>query len=121
MKKPMKVKRGLEKVITFTLTDADGNPVAIPDGYSVFFTIKRRNEVPVLNLGECVILDQEATPGAVTYLLTKETSNALVANEYYAEFCTVSPLNRREFYPNSDTPEKDYVRLKVSDSLAQPE
>ena len=121
MNQIIKLKRGAAKDIPFTLYDSANAKINLT-GATVYFTIKRGAETPVLMLGACTVAANQTTnKGEVSYSISAETTSLLVADEYDGEICVVDTDNNVEFYPNDDSKARDYLKIIVSDALAQPE
>lgn len=114
-----KIKRGEAKTVTFTVKDSANATVNLT-GASVYFTVKRDNEEPIIDLGVCTLANQTTNRGEASYAITDTESLAMVNNSYKAEICVVDALNNTLFYPNNEKETLDYIQVIVSDSLAQP-
>jgi len=121
MNQIIKLKRGAAKDIPFTLYDSANAKINLT-GATVYFTIKRGSETPVLMLGACTVAANQTTnKGEVSYSISVATTNLLVADEYDGEICVVDTDNNVDFFPNNADDSKDYLKILVSDSLAQPD
>jgi hypothetical protein len=124
-----KVKIGeIGKVIELDVMDAKSKFVDLT-GKVVYFTMEKEGVKPV-ELALCVNDSDQSerysaqNPSATGNRgLTRYTFGTAVNNlqegDYHGELCVVDGANKL-FYPNSDTPKKDYLIIKVSKPLAVP-